>query len=164
MAVTFPNAAHPCLYSCNKRNITIINVSVFFGNSGELIKNAARCCQPQVWAWRLVRCQWLSMENVPPHESAASQKARLPPWDKLHCTTSCFCEGQIQKQQRPPPSRTWVRLVSTSFPMFSKESCQPVHGNARRSTLKTAWGRLVLFCCLSRRHLPCEPWWVLPDS
>ena len=49
MAVTFPNAAHPCLYfSCNKRNITIINVSVFFGNSGELIKNAARCCQPQV--------------------------------------------------------------------------------------------------------------------
>lgn len=49
IAVTFPNPPHLCVYFfCNKCNITIINVSIFFGKSGELIKNTARCCQPQV--------------------------------------------------------------------------------------------------------------------
>lgn len=50
IAMTFPNPPHICLdFSCNKCNITIINVSIFFGNSGELIKNTGRCCPPQVW-------------------------------------------------------------------------------------------------------------------
>lgn len=45
IAMTFTNPPHLCLYfPHDKGNITFINVSIFFGNSGELIKNTARCC------------------------------------------------------------------------------------------------------------------------
>lgn len=51
------NSLHSGLYLFfySKCSSAVIEVSTFSGKAGELIKNTARCCQPQVSAYWIVR-------------------------------------------------------------------------------------------------------------